>query len=147
MYPEVRFSDAELADFEALLRDKRSKLIEELETLDKLNKGHDGATMGYSSHLTEEGSDMNAYETNFALAQRQGDYLQYVEEALDRIKRKTYGICKVCNELIESQRLKAVPTTTTHVGCKGTIKEREAQAVERARARAAIARQGAASES
>lgn len=145
--PEIRHSDEQLAIFEQLLKEKRAGLIEELETLEKLNSVNEaGGAAGYTSHLADEGSDFNSYETNFALAQRQGDYLQYIEEALDRIKRKTYGICKVCQGLIEETRLRAVPTTTTHVGCKGQIKEKEAQAIERAKARAAIARQAATSD-
>lgn len=141
--PEIRYDDEKLAEFEAVLKAKRVDLLQELETLEKLNSMNEAGGSGYSSHLVDEGSDFNSYETNFALAQRQGDYLQYVEDALDRIKRKTYGICKVCQGLIEDKRLKAVPTTTTHVGCKGQIKEREAQAIERAKARAALVKQGA----
>lgn len=142
--PEIRYSEEKLAYFEDLLKQKRSSLIEELETLEKLNSTNEGGNAGYTSHLADEGSDFNSYETNFALAQRQGDYLQYIEDALDRIKRKTYGICKVCHDLIEEARLKAVPTTTTHVGCKGQIKEKEAMAIERAKARAALAKQASA---
>ena len=36
-------------------------------------------------------------ETNFDLAVRDGKYLVYIEEALQRIKDGTFGICKICN--------------------------------------------------
>jgi DnaK suppressor protein len=48
-------------------------------------------------------------ETNFDLAAREGKYLVYLEEALQRIKNGTFGICKICNQLIPKARLEAVP--------------------------------------
>jgi DnaK suppressor protein len=140
MEPEVRYSDEKLAEFEKLLIAKKVQLVDELDTLRQLISANDQNVVGYTSHMADEGSEFNSHETNFALAQRQGEYLQYIEEALERVRRKSYGICKVCHGLIEENRLKAVPTTTTHVGCKTQIKEQEAAAAERAKARMAVAK-------
>ena len=82
-------------------------------------------------------------ETNFDLIQRESKFLVYIEEALERIHHGTFGICKVCHELIEEERLIAVPTTTTHVDCKKQVKVKEQAALEKQKAREALAKQQA----
>ena len=74
-------------------------------------------------------------ETNFDLAEREGKYLVYLEDALERVRKGTFGICKVCEELIPRSRLEAVPTATKCVNCKeeSKKKEREDGKVEMAR--------------
>ena len=59
------------------------------------------------------------------MAAREGKYLVYLEEALKRIKKGTFGICKVCGELIPKARLIAVPTATKCVNCKEETKRKE----------------------
>ena len=59
----------------------------------------------------------------------------YLEEALERVRKGTFGICKVCEDLIPRSRLEAVPTATKCVNCKeeSKKKEREDGKVEMAR--------------
>lgn len=40
-----------------------------------------------------------------------------VEAALDRIQRGGYGICATCGEIIDGERLRAVPDTDQCGGC------------------------------
>ena len=47
------------------------------------------------------------------------------EEALQRIRNGTFGICKVCKQLIPKARLMAVPTATKCVNCKEETKKKE----------------------
>ena len=46
------------------------------------------------------------------------DHLRKLDEALQRIEGKTYGICRVCNCLIAKERLLAVPITTLSAAYK-----------------------------
>ena len=41
-----------------------------------------------------------------------------VEEALDKIKRNTYGICEECEESIEERRLEALPWVKLCITCQ-----------------------------
>lgn len=50
-------------------------------------------------------------QTNFRL-------LRAIEEALERIKRGTFGVCGECGEPISPARLKAVPWTRLCLSCK-----------------------------
>lgn len=129
------YSETILKNFEDILTKKKLALVRELETLEQVTKG-DG---GYTSHIAEEGSEFTSLETNYELISRQSKYLVYIEEALERIRLKTYGQCKVCKTLIEEKRLLAVPTTTTHINCKGIIKKKEEADLEKIKARQALA--------
>jgi DnaK suppressor protein len=40
------------------------------------------------------------------------ELLKAIDEALERMKEGTYGICEVCGKEIEEERLEAVPYTT-----------------------------------
>jgi RNA polymerase-binding transcription factor len=59
-------------------------------------------------------------EVHIALKLRQTDakILQAIEEALLRIERGTYGICRDCGEPIAEARLKAIPWTRVCISCK-----------------------------
>ena len=75
--------------------------------------------------MTEEDHDAMEREKNMLLAQREGDYLDHVDEALQRVDDGTYGICRVCGDDIGRPRLEAVPTTTQCIDCKDKSKEDE----------------------
>ncbi|MDP4229364.1 MAG: hypothetical protein Q8916_03045, partial [Bacteroidota bacterium] len=63
-------------------------------------------------------------EKHFLQAQRTSDYIKKLDEAIERIQRGTYGICVICGNLIEKQRLFAVPITQKHVLCKNKTQKK-----------------------
>ncbi len=136
----ARMSKKDLDYFETLLKEKRAKLVEELGFIEQSNlyqnqKDQGSEISGYANHPAEAASDYTSLETNFDLAEREGKYLVYLEDALERVRKGTFGICKVCEELIPRSRLEAVPTATKCVNCKeeSKKKEREDGKVEMAR--------------
>ena len=58
------------------------------------------------------------------LKEREQKLLKKIDEALERIAAKTYGICERCGDEIPYQRLKARPVTTFCIACK-TLQEEE----------------------
>jgi RNA polymerase-binding transcription factor DksA len=74
--------------------------------------------MIYSMHMAEQGSEAMEKEKTYAQIQRINDYIKKLDEAMLRIKDKTYGICRVCNCLIAKERLLAVPVTTLSASYK-----------------------------
>lgn len=75
--------------------------------------------------------DMNDQATaeadqNFALRikDRERKLIKKIDEALERLSTKTYGICEGCGEEIPLKRLKARPVTTFCIACK-TQQEQE----------------------
>jgi len=136
----AKMSKKDLDYFEALLIEKRRELVAaQTENTDSntfhSQKDQGGELAGYSNHLADAASDYTSLETNFDLAAREGKYLVYLEDALTRIKLGTFGVCKICQQLIPKARLEAVPTATKCVNCKEETKkkEREESKVEMAR--------------
>ena len=121
--PNVRYSDEDLAIFEKRIQDFRKESIEELRMLrdrldDLTNYDFAEESMIYSMHMAEQGSEALEKEKTYAQIQRINEYIKKLDDALQRIKEKTYGICRVCGCLIAKERLLAVPITTLSAAYK-----------------------------
>jgi DnaK suppressor protein len=59
-------------------------------------------------------------DRNFMLRIRDREHklIKKVKKALDRIEKKTFGICEKCGDDISIERLKARPVTTQCIECK-----------------------------
>lgn len=77
-----------------------------------------GETSTYTFHMADQGTDAREKEKAFYFASRDEKYLHQLYEAMDRIKDKTFGICRTCGKEIRSERMLAVPTTTICYDCK-----------------------------
>jgi DnaK suppressor protein len=68
-------------------------------------------------------------DQNFSMRirEREQKLLKKIDEALDRMKMNTYGICERCDGEIPYKRLKARPVTTLCIECK-TLQEQEERA-------------------
>lgn len=118
---KVRFSDAELEEFRALIQTKLDSALKDLELLkenfanDKDN-GTDDTSPTFKAF--EEGSDTMSKEANSQLAARQEKFIRDLRNALLRIENKTYGICRVTGKLINKDRLRLVPHATLSIEAK-----------------------------
>ena len=63
-------------------------------------------------------SDERDREINFILNDREREKLLAIDEGLQRIKDKTYGICESCEGEIQLGRLKILPFTRLCVKCQ-----------------------------
>ena len=52
------------------------------------------------------------------MAARQQKFIMNLENALLRIKNKTYGVCRVTGKLIAKERLRLVPHATMSIEAK-----------------------------
>ena len=57
----------------------------------------------------EAADDVQEYDNKLSLEYSMELKLKDVNNALDKIKNKTYGICENCGKQIETERLKAAP--------------------------------------
>ncbi|MFA6654050.1 MAG: TraR/DksA C4-type zinc finger protein [Candidatus Delongbacteria bacterium] len=76
------------------------------------------------THTEELGTEHQARELDFYIAQREGKFITNLEGALKRIETGTYGVCRSCGKLIDKKRLKIVPHATLCFDCKNN-KERK----------------------
>ncbi len=119
---KTRYSDEELKEFETLINGKLDKAREEFRILkDTLNRNNDegtDSTSGGNTKVLEDGAETAEKENMSQLAARQLKYITNLENALVRIKNRTYGICSVTGKLISKERLIAVPHTTQSIEAK-----------------------------
>src|ERR687896_422455 len=97
------------------LEDTKKQLLREMQ----------GRVKGETEGLKDEGrdtydlaSDERDREINFILNDREREKLLAIDEALQRIKDKTYGICEACEGEIQLGRLKVLPFTRLCVKCQ-----------------------------
>lgn len=118
---KIRYSDAELDGFRAIIQEKLDQSTHDLELIrqtymnDRTN-GTDDTSPTFKAF--EEGSETMSKEQNAQLAARQEKFIRDLRNAMMRIENKTYGICRVTGKLINPERLKLVPHATLSIEAK-----------------------------
>jgi RNA polymerase-binding transcription factor DksA len=118
---ELRYSDSDLTEFEALIHDKIASAQEDLDQLQRsLSHSDDNSTEDTAPtfKMMEDGSETMSREETAQLAARQQKFIQSLQNALLRIKNKTYGVCRVTGKLIPKERLRLVPHATLSIEAK-----------------------------
>ncbi|MAB74723.1 MAG: TraR/DksA C4-type zinc finger protein [Bacteroidota bacterium] len=118
---ELRYSDKDLKEFEGLIHEKLASAREDLDQLQRsLSHRDDNSTEDTAPtfKMMEDGSETMSREETAQLAARQQKFIQSLENALLRIKNKTYGVCRVTNKLIPKERLRLVPHATLSIEAK-----------------------------
>ena len=117
----LRYSDKDLKMFEDLIKEKLVAAREDLDLLrSSLSHLDDNSTDDTSPtfKMMEDGSETLSREESAQLAIRQEKFIRHLEEALIRIKNKTYGICRQTGQLIVKERLMLVPHATLSIAAK-----------------------------
>jgi RNA polymerase-binding protein DksA len=119
----ARMNKTELKFFEGLLNEKKETLLQELgyledNTMRLSSKEGAGDLSSHAYHLADHATETQDREQAFHMASREGKYLFYIEEALDRVRNGTFGVCKKCGKIIPKARLEAVPTAKMCIDCK-----------------------------
>jgi len=77
------------------------------------------------THADEMGTENQARELDFYMAQRVTKFVTNLENALNRIQNKSYGKCRGCGHLIGKKRLELVPHATLCIDCKSDKERRD----------------------
>ena len=112
---EIRYSASDLDEFKELIEQKLELAREDLRQLrSSMSHKDDNSTEDTAPtfKMMEDGSETMSREETAALAARQEKFIVNLENALQRIKNKTYGICRVTGKLIPKERLRLVPHAT-----------------------------------
>lgn len=70
-----------------------------------------------SADFAEQATEVENDETIAALRVAIGHELGLIKAALERIRFDTYGICQQCQEQIEAERLKVLPSAGLCIRC------------------------------
>jgi DnaK suppressor protein len=99
---------------EALLR-KRGEILSAGGGVKPLQTQENNSRQG---DLADQASGNNEVHIQLKLKQTDAKILQAIEEALWRMEKGTYGICRDCGEPIAPARLNAIPWTRVCITCK-----------------------------
>jgi len=113
----------DLKKYEKLLLKKRAEIFQEIGRLSgpvkmATNREATGELSSHTFHMADRATDQSEREKTFMLSSKNQRYLYHIDEALRRIKDKTYGKCQICGEDISPQRLSAVPHARLCIQCK-----------------------------
>lgn len=110
---KIRLTSKKADEYKAMLIAMRQRLTGQIANLqgDSLQR-QDGV------NSEEDGTD--AAERQFALnlASSENDVVFEIDEALQRLSLKTYGVCEQCSGGIEAARLNALPFVRMCISCK-----------------------------
>src|SRR6187401_3143368 len=68
--------------------------------------------------MADQASGNNEVHIQLKLKQTDAKILQAIEEALVRMDKGTYGVCRDCGDPIAAARLQAIPWTRVCISCK-----------------------------
>ena len=112
---KTQFSEDFLKKIETLLLDEKSKLEKELSKLSQKD------FPDYGDKEDENAAEVADYVVNLSLEDNLNKAFRDTNQALDKLKKGVYGICKYCKNPIEEKRLLARPTSSSCMSCKKTI--------------------------
>lgn len=100
----------------------RKRLLEKQEEILRMVSKSDQDGREADEEATQDVADKaaNAYTKEFLFHQSHDNrqLLQLVNEALERIKTSSYGLCVACREEVQAKRLEAVPWARHCIECQ-----------------------------
>lgn len=119
-----KYSKTKLEKFKKAISKKMGAVSDDIESI-KEGIGNASNKQGgvtpdsiFSVHMADAGTDSHEQEKNFMLMNRESDYFKNLKVALERIEEGSFGVCKICNNLIPEERMMEVPNATKCVQCK-----------------------------
>jgi DnaK suppressor protein len=118
MADKTRYSDSDLKEFKELINEKLDVAKIELKSYQDQIKSSDDIDADSRYTGLEDGTGTVEKEHLSNMAARQLKFIQNLENALQRIANKTYGVCRQTGVLIDKKRLMAVPHATLSMDAK-----------------------------
>ncbi len=110
-----------LKTFERQLKEEKKRILGLLKNFTKKDKSlkddFDTIFPKIGDDLEENAIEVSMYDAALPLEFRLEKNLQDIRKALDKIKKKKYGICGNCGKSIPIERLKAFPEASACLKC------------------------------
>lgn len=111
-----------LKHFKELLIKEKSGI---LNTLKLMNSNEPNDSMqeyfdelsSYDNHPADLGTEMFMMEQNMGLKSSQANIADKIDAALERINNGSYGVCEICGNSIDEDRLEILPYTNLCIEC------------------------------
>jgi len=115
-----------LEKFKQRLVAKRKELVSEVRgsSVGSLETNADGI-----QDIADQASSAYTKEFLLSIGDAERRMLRQVDEALDKIRQDTYGLCESCGEMINERRLEALPFARLCIKCQEKEEEERIKAV------------------
>lgn len=122
--PKTPFNKRELDKFRTILLAKRADLVGDVATMEKGvlslgDKGGDPAT-----DVAEQGSDAYDQSLSIGLAEVDRKLIREIDDAIERIEKKVYGLCEMTGKPIAVKRLEELPWTRLSIDAARELERR-----------------------
>jgi DnaK suppressor protein len=109
-----------IAKFKKILLKEREEIVGEVKQIVESSNemGQDGI-----QDIGDEAANIYNKQVLLSLNENERMRLQEVDESLDRIENRTYGICEECGGLISLKRLEVRPVAKYCVPCKTKLEK------------------------
>ena len=109
-----------ISKFKRILLKEREQIVGEVKQIVESSKemGQDG-----TQDIGDEAANIYNKQILLSLNENERMRLQEVDESLDRIHGKTYGICEECGEPIGLKRLEVKPVAKYCIDCQAKIEK------------------------
>jgi len=131
MARKKKLTKKQLEQLQKRLLRERERALRSLGRYDELSKISaemgDSDLYSYSDHMADLGTDAMEREKMLLFASKEGRYLYRIEEALRRLYKEpdAFGHCHTCGNLIDFDRLDALPHAHYCIECKRNKEEEE----------------------
>ncbi|MFQ5653172.1 MAG: TraR/DksA family transcriptional regulator [Planctomycetota bacterium] len=117
-----KLTKKELESYRGLLMQKRNFVTGNMVNLEDEVRSNNGAGPGGRDAASGDEADLGAetFEQDFALSllENEVNVVQKIDEALERLDKGDFGICRSCRKQIVRARLKAIPWTSFCIECQ-----------------------------
>ena len=107
------FTAKELGDLKKRLLEEKFELEEQLSTIEENSFSASQSDMTGEVGFDDENADAGTFtferERDLSIENNVRDLLRKIDDALNRMSNKTFGVCAICGKTIEKARVKALP--------------------------------------
>lgn len=111
----------DLKEVEVILNKMMRELLAEIK--EKLKSQSEDSIKGDVGDIYDLASDERDRELDILISDRDREKIAEIDEALEKIKDGTYGICEECGTRIPKQRLMIMPFARLCVNCKSQMEK------------------------
>ena len=113
----------QLKHFKHLLqqhREEHANIVNDMidGTLGDYRNTEDTELSRYDNHPADAATDLYDAEQQAALRSNHEFIMREIDDALERIKKDTYGRCELCGKQIDPKRLEIIPDTRNCINCE-----------------------------
>ncbi|MGH7691755.1 MAG: TraR/DksA family transcriptional regulator [Candidatus Dormibacteria bacterium] len=110
--------ERDLGDIRRQVEAEKARLDHELAQVAAGSSNGAGREAPFHEHPTEHAGEMEEHERLQAIRENLQQMHEQCEDALRRLERSEYGLCRSCGQEIAIERLRALPYATRCVPCK-----------------------------